>query len=141
MNKNYIVGLVASIREKSHAFLESELRQRGIKGIVAAHGSVLGLLYRHGGSLQMAEIAEKIGRSKSTMTTLIATLEKHGYVRKVQNEADRRGTFVVLTDSAWALKPVFEEISAKLIETVYAGFTDAEQDLLMKLLVRVRDNL
>jgi len=121
--------------------LERELKARGLKGLVAAHGSVLGLLYRHGGSLQMTEIAEKIRRSKSTVTTLIATLEKHGYVRKVSNEADRRSTYVVLTDQAWAIQPAFMEISARLNEQIYQNFSPNEQELLVSLLLKVRDNL
>lgn len=141
MQRGYIIGIIACIREKTQKFLERELKARGIKGLVAAHGSVLGLLYRHGGSLPMTEIAQKVGRSKSTLTTLINTMEKQGYVRKVQNETDHRSTYVVLTDQAWAIKPAFDEISARLIETVYVGLTEAEQDLIMRLLVKVRDNL
>lgn len=53
--------------------------------------------YRKTPRLAMAEIADKIGRGKSTVTALIDKLVRLGNVTKERDSVDTRVVFVTLT--------------------------------------------
>ena len=97
MNQKYIIGLIGSIREGYNKFLEKELDKKGITGLVSSHGAILSVLYKHNGTLPVLQIADLINRTKSTVTELIAKLEKNEYVIKKPNPDDKRSTLIELT--------------------------------------------
>ena len=70
----------------------------------------------------MKELAEKIHRTKPTVTVLIDKLVDLGYVVKEKSTEDCRVTFVGLTEKGLGLKPGFREISERLMAVVYKGF-------------------
>jgi len=89
----------------------------------------------------MSEIAEKIGRDKSTVTTLAKKLKKAGYINIKMDPDDCRAKLVSLTEKGMALEKDFKEISTILIERAYSGFTEEEKHNLVTLLTKMRNNL
>ena len=139
-NINAVFGLIGSLRERYGKFLEKELNAHGIKGLVGSHGAIFACLYQGGGQMKVMEIAEKIGRSKSTVTELVNKLSTMGYVSKTSCCRDGRCTYVALTDQGRAIRDHFEEISRKLIDTAYEGFTEEEKETLVGGLEKMRQN-
>ena len=139
MKTGHIVGLIANIREKTNRFIIQELRKRDIEGLGPSHGDILINLYQHDG-LPMAELAKKIHRDKSTITTLVDKLAAAGYVKRVKDPNDRRITYICLTEKGKALKTGFYEISQELLERIYTGFSDLEKELVVRLLERMLKN-
>lgn len=88
----------------------------------------------------MGEMATRIRRDKSTVTTLVDKLVTLGYAEKQTSASDGRVTNVRLTEEGLGLKPLFDEISDELLETVYKGFSPEERFLLVRLLQRIIDN-
>jgi DNA-binding MarR family transcriptional regulator len=74
------------------------------------------------------------------VTTLVDKLIALDYVEKVKDDPDSRVTLVKLTEQGKALKPDFEEISARLLSKVYEGISAEEQQGLVALLSRIRNN-
>ncbi len=140
MNKNAVIGLIGSLREKYGSFLERELAAHNLTGLVPSHGSVLSVLYQNEGRLSMTDIARKIGRTKSTVTELVERLVIKGFVDKQRSTQDKREVFVVLTEKGYGFRKDFEEISQRLIETAYRGFTEDEKELLVGYLLRMWEN-
>jgi len=136
-----IVGQIARIREKANALVEKELRDRGIQGIVPAHGPVLAFLLRQKEPVPIKAVVESVGRVKSTVTVTIATLEKHGYLRKLPCEADTRVTHVELTSKGRRLQKDFEEISRALRSRLYGDMSERDRERLVKLLEAIEGNL
>ena len=134
-----IVALIAQIREKVNRFILQELDHHGIQGLAPSHGDILATLFQET-VLPMGELARMIDRDKSTVTTLVDKLIALGYVEKVKDDPDTRVTLVKLTEQGKALKPDFDEISARLLSRVYAGISAKEQQELVALLSRLRDN-
>ena len=66
---------IAKIHEKGSKFIESELKNNGIKGLVTSHGDILAVLYAYG-EMTMKDIADKIHRTRPTVTVLVNKLEK-----------------------------------------------------------------
>lgn len=136
-----IAGQIGRIREKANALVENELKQRGIKGIVPAHGHVLAFLLRQSQPVAIKAVVEHVRRVKSTVTVTIRTLEKHGYLRKLPCETDARVTYVELTPKGRKLRKDFEEISQALRARLYGDMPEKDRERLVRQLDRVEANL
>ena len=134
-----VISLIASVRDRSNAFIYRRLADYGVTDIAPAHGAVFYCLFE-GNELNMGEIAIMIHRDKSTVTTLVDKLVALGYAEKRKGIADARVTHVRLTKQGQNLKPVFDEISDELLETVYERFSPEEMYMVTRLLQRMIDN-
>jgi DNA-binding MarR family transcriptional regulator len=65
-------------------------------GVSAAGGLVLGLL-RDNGALAPSELGQRLIVTRATVTGVVDSLERRGYVRRTPNPADRRSLLVELT--------------------------------------------
>lgn len=142
MNKgtDNIISIISTIREKSHKMIVREMAARNIKGLVTSHGDILVALFeKH--VLTMKEIASKIERDKSTVTALIGKLIKFGYVKKLSDPQDSRIVLVALTQKGGNLQTDFNEISGKLLSTVYKGVSDNEKKTVSEILNKIKQNL
>jgi DNA-binding MarR family transcriptional regulator len=72
-------------------------------------------------SMRMSELAEASGSSRSRLSHAIARLESAGWVRRESCEADRRGSFAVLTDEGFA---VLQAAAPDHVESVRAHLFD-----------------
>src|SRR5438045_8870290 len=76
--------------------LETDLESK--TGLALADFDVLAQLAIAGGSLRMAELADRALISRSGMTRRVARLHHEGLVRRSQADADARGLGVGLTN-------------------------------------------
>lgn len=136
-----IAAQIGRIREKANALIEAQLQDRGIQGIVPAHGPVLAFLLRQKEPVPIRAVVESVGRVKSTVTVTIGTLEKHGYLRKFPSDADRRVTYVELTPKGRRLRTDFEEISRALRSKLYGNMSEKDRERLVKQLDEIEENL
>lgn len=136
-----IAGQIGRIREKANALIEKELQQRGLKGIVPAHGVVLSFLLRQSRPVAIKAVVENVRRVKSTVTVMIDTLVKHGYLRKLPCETDSRVTYVELTPKGRRIQKDFEEISQTLLRRLYGDMSEKDREQLVRQLDRIEANL
>ncbi|HNS20078.1 MAG TPA: MarR family transcriptional regulator [Sedimentisphaerales bacterium] len=136
-----IAGQIGRIREKANALIEKELKDRGIQGIVPAHGPVLAFLLRQNKPVPIKAVVESVRRVKSTVTVTIGTLEKHGYVRKLPCETDARVAYVELTPKGRRLRKDFDEISEILLSKLYGDMSPRDRGRVAELLENIEKNL
>jgi DNA-binding MarR family transcriptional regulator len=136
-----IIGRIARIREAANLLIEAELARRGLSGIVPAHGSLLQFLFRQQDSVPIKSLVERSGRVKSTVTGIVNTLERHGYLYKQGCDLDARSVRVGLTEKGWAMQKDFEEISEILLQRVYGEMPEADRLRLAGLLAVIEGNL
>ncbi|UCD19902.1 MAG: winged helix-turn-helix transcriptional regulator [candidate division WOR-3 bacterium] len=139
MKTDHIIALIARVRDKAYELIIRELNKRKITGLVPSHGGIMSTLFRKD-RVPMKEIAERIGRDKSTVTTLVNKLVRAGYVVKEGDPDDARITHLCLTAKGKSLEKDFEEISEKLISTAFLGFSQAEREELVKGVVKMLNN-
>lgn len=137
MNKYLAIAKISKIRREVYSYIESELRKRGIDGLVVSHGNILDILYDNDGRLTLKEISEGINRTKSTVTQLVDKLLIAGYVTKEANPEDKRSSYIVLTEKGLRIKKDFKEISDNVIKEFFYDFTEEEAENLLMLLDRV----
>jgi len=122
-----------------HDYLMQELKKNGINDFYPSHGDIISVLYANG-DMHMTELAHRIRRDRSTVTTLVKKMVKEGYVTTCEDEADRRFTIVSLTEKGRLLKPLFLKISEEMISKEYNGISRDEQEVFRVLLRKVFDN-
>jgi len=88
----------------------------------------------------MKELAERIGRDKSTVTALVNKLMRNGYVAKDKDPDDSRITYLCLTAKGRSLERDFDEISGKLIATAFRGFSQREREKIVKGIMKMLNN-
>jgi DNA-binding MarR family transcriptional regulator len=133
------ISLISKIREKVNRLIEAEMFRNGLDGIVTSHGDIMYALFNKP-RMTMAEIASRIDRDKSTVTALIDKLVKLGYVMKERDTQDTRVVYVTLTGRGRELEPIFEAISARVLDTFYSGVSEDEKEELAKILSKIYGN-
>ncbi|MFC9712546.1 MarR family winged helix-turn-helix transcriptional regulator [Paenibacillus sp. NPDC056933] len=133
------ISLISKIKEKVNRFIIAEMAQQGIQDLATSHGDIIYALYNNS-RMTMAEIAKKIGKDKSTVTALVDKLVRNGYVVKERDAIDSRVVHVALTAKGEELKPVFEDISQRMLNSFYADVTEAEKKELLRILMKIHGN-
>lgn len=140
MKHEQIISLISKIRNSANELILMELNRHGIKGIVPSHGDILVILFRRD-SVPMSELAAAINKKKNTVTTLVDKLFQLGYVVKTNDPDDSRITLVKLTPKGRSLQAAFNEVSDILLEKVYNGINEKEKDAVIKILLKIKNNL
>lgn len=140
MHDKYIVYFISRTKQKMIQFIEQKLEENGIDDLITSQGNILTALYENNGKLTMSQIAKKIGKDKSTVTSLINKLLKCGYINKLRNEDDKRVTYVTITDKGRQLEYKFNSITSQVHETAYKNFTPEEKEIFLKLLKKLNMN-
>ena len=122
--------------KKETVFIVEELKKNGAKGLVPSHGDILVCLYNQD-KMTMKDIADKIHRTRPTVTVLVDKLEKLGYLKREVSSEDSRYTYICLTKQGLDFKPIFEQISNDLTDMLYKNLSDSEADILEELLRKV----
>jgi len=139
-HEKYILHFLSKTKKKMIKFIENQLIEEGIEDLVPAYGNILTALYNNDGRLMMKDIATIVGKDKSTITALIKSLLKLGYVKKIKSKQDKRITYIELTEKSYAIKNKFDRISNELNEKAYKGFSEEEKEVFLRLLKKMNTN-
>lgn len=131
-----LLALVSKIHDKGNRFIIEELKKYGADGLVPSHGDILVCLYEQD-KMTMKDIADKIHRTRPTVTVLVDKLEKLGYIKREISQEDSRYTYITLTKKGQDFKPIFEKISEDLNNLLYKNLTEEESNILENLLQKV----
>jgi DNA-binding MarR family transcriptional regulator len=139
MDTTKLAAQISDIRIKINGYLLQELKNHGITGLAPSHGAILHHLF-HNEVVAMKDLAKAVRRDKSTVTTLVSKLIANGYVEKVASSDDQRSTLVRLTQKGEELRPVFMEISNKLLSRIWQGIDAKEQKEVVRILKKIGAN-
>lgn len=109
-------------------------------GLTRSQWSVLAYLLRQDG-LQQKELAEQLDITAITLTGLLDRLERDGWVERRADPADRRAKRIFLTEQVAPVMKNLRALSKEVRATALQGISEAEQQKLMSLLLKVRGNL
>ncbi|MGL6108063.1 MarR family winged helix-turn-helix transcriptional regulator [Romboutsia sp.] len=140
MNDKYIIYFISRTKANMIKFIENKLKENDLNDLIPTHGNILTALYESDRKLTMKEIAKKIGKDKSTVTSLVNKLINLGYLEKEQSTLDRRVTYISLTQKSRAIEDKFNFISSQVKETAYKNFTDEEKEEFLRLLRKLSSN-
>lgn len=139
---NSSLFLMGRIKELANEMILNELNKRVEFDLSFSHADILNMLFDEN-EYCMVQIAQKIHRSKATVSSLIDKLELNGYVIKRQSEDDSRMYLIKATKKTLDLKEIFEEVSKIVFSKLLKDFSRAEtlliEELLEKMLKNIKD--
>lgn len=115
------------------------LRENNMEDMEGARGRILFALWGEDG-VPIKVLCEKTSLDKSTLTGILTRLERDGFVRREQDENDKRSSLIYRTgkDAFFTEKMPF--VSDKMNQIFYKGFTDDEIKVFDSMLERVLKN-
>jgi DNA-binding MarR family transcriptional regulator len=135
-----VASYTSQLRTKINEFLRDELKACGYGELVPSYGSVLSVVYKNDGHVQIKTIYDSLSKQKTTITESINRLVELGYLTKETCPTDARCTYVQATDKALAFREDFGRISKELRERIFRGFTDEEQQQFVDMMARAIEN-
>lgn len=124
------------LRTHINEFLKKKLKEIENNEILPSHGSLLYIVYKNGGRIQIKDIYDTLLKQKSTITEMIKRLVNLGYLEKETCINDKRVTYVRATEKALKFQPEFNRISDELLEKLYFNFSKEEKDELVRLVFK-----
>lgn len=133
----------------SKAFRELEvvgsLLEAHVAGLARRHGlshaalNALAVIEGHGGALPAGEVGSRMHITSGTMTSVLDTLERNGYVQRLPDPTDRRRVLVEVTAAAGAvLDSVLPEVQ-QACAVVMGALDDGALHALLDTLAVVRE--
>jgi len=110
-------------------------------GLSPSSGLALGILADAEAPLPPNQIAERLIISRATVTGLLDSLEKRGYVRRLPHASDRRMLLIELTDTGRQVAQDFRQLVHQHEKGWQTDFTEQEQEQLIALLHRFQATL
>lgn len=99
---------------------------------------VMMTLWHTGKPLNQSEIAKVLLKDKHTVSRILQRLERDEWIEKHTNPKDARVTIIALTKKGESLKNIVPRKLSEHFDNILQGFTDAEKELLLKLLKQLR---
>lgn len=121
-----------------HQAVERFYDSLGISGTYARFGVMRAIYFAEGGRLPHHELSRHMRASMANISKLVTRLEREGLVRRVTDKADRRISWVELTDEGLAIAERVMPANARFFHDVLHGLTKSERASMVKLLERFR---
>ena len=109
--------------------------------LTPSSGLVLGILADAGVPLPPNQLAERLIISRASVTSLLDSLERRGYVRRLPHATDRRMLLIELTDAGRQIAHEFRLLVHRHQMRWLAVLTEQEQDQLIDALHRLQTAL
>ena len=109
-------------------------------GVSAAGGLILGILRDHG-AMPPSELGERLQVTRATVTGVVDSLERRGFVLRSPNPADRRSLLVAITPEGLAVVQELRTLVHGNERSWMAVLSEAELRVYIDLLHRIQDSV
>ena len=135
-----VLSLISRLHSLSQDFLQKKMTEAGLPWLASSHGFILFCLSQTE-RMTLGELTEKINRDKSTTTVLVRKLEAAELVTIQRDTTDTRKKYISLTEKGKEYNAVTARLSEELLATSYEGFSAAEKNELLRLLMKLYENI
>jgi DNA-binding MarR family transcriptional regulator len=136
-----VVSTLIATAHRLRRVLNSRLsRQPGVIGLSGPRLRLL-LAVEEAGRLRMGDLAEDLGVTARTVTTLVDALEREGLLVRLPDPTDRRATLLALTERAHVQFEQVRRIQVNLGEALIAPLDQEQRRLLLDLLSRLNQGI
>jgi DNA-binding MarR family transcriptional regulator len=131
---------ISKIKQIQGRIFGKLLMESGIDQLNGAQGRILFVLWNDD-NIPISELSEKTGLAKTTLTSMLDRLETSCFIKREYDPSDRRKVNIRLTETALKMKDQYDEVSVRMNEIFYEGFSDNEIMAFEKSLTRILNNL
>ena len=132
--------LISQIKQVQSRVFQRLLQSSGVAEFNGPQGRILYVLWQRDG-VPIVELAQKTGLAKNTLTAMLGRMEEAGLVVRRASPADRRQSLIALTEKARSLRNQYEDVSQRMNEVFFQGFSPEEARALDGALDRILENL
>ena len=132
--------LISQIKQVQSRVFQRLLQSSGVAEFNGPQGRILYVLWQRDG-VPIVELAQKTGLAKNTLTAMLSRMEESGLVARRASPADRRQSLIALTEKARSLRNQYEDVSQRMNEVFFQGFSPEEARALDGALDRILKNL
>ena len=131
---------MSRIRHLSGRIWEDVLKESGVEVFNGAQGRILYVLWEHG-DMTISQIGKLTSLAKTTLTSMLDRMEAGGLIERVPDKENRRQIIIKVTQKAKGYREVYDNISDKMNEIYYRGFSDEELEMFDAQLKKIVNNL
>ena len=131
---------ISRIRQINGRIMNKILSEKNISAFNGEQGRILHVLWEEDG-ISIKELSFKTGLAVSTLTTMIDRMEEANLIKRIPDKKDRRKILIKLTEYTNSLKGVYDEISQKMTDYSYDGFSENEIETMERLLKKMLNNV
>lgn len=132
--------LISRIKQMGTRIFDRMLATSGIDSFNGAQGRILYVLWQND-AISISSLSAQTSLANTTLTAMLDRMESMGLIVRQPDPKDRRNRLIALTDKARSLQDDYTEISQKMHEIYYDGFTEAEIMQFESYLQRILNNL
>ncbi len=130
---------ITQIKQLQERIFESLLSDAGLE-LSGGQGRILFVLWKRD-RLTVGEIGRETSLAKNTVSAVVDGMVRKGILERAVNPDNRRETIISLTEYAKGMQERYEEVSQRMNELFYQGFTEKEREQFEGYLARIRDTL
>ena len=131
---------IIRIRQINGRIMNKILSEKNISAFNGEQGRILHVLWEEDG-ISIKELSFKTGLAVSTLTKMIDRMEEANLIKRIPDKKDRRKILIKLTEYTNSLKGVYDEISQKMTDYSYDGFSENEIETMERLLKKMLNNV
>ena len=132
--------LISQIRQVQSRVFQRLLKDCGVEEFNGPQGRILYVLWQKD-TVPIVELSRKTGLAKNTLTAMLGRMEDAGLIEKRAAGFDKRQSLIILTEKSRNLQEKYDEVSRKMNEIFYKGFTEKEIRETDQILDRILLNL
>ena len=131
---------ISRIKQTGTRIFDRMLATSGIDSFNGAQGRILYVLWQND-DISISSLAAQTSLANTTLTAMLDRMENSGLIVRKPDPKDRRNRLIALTEKAKSLQDDYTEISQKINEIYYDGFTETEIMQFESYLQRILNNL
>lgn len=109
--------------------------------ITPMHAKIIMTLYKSNEPLCQKDLEGPISCNKSTMSSIISTMEKNGLLTRKVSDVDSRINYLVLTSKGLEIVDFLKEDRAYTEKALTDGISDDEYTTFFKVVDKIRNNI
>jgi DNA-binding MarR family transcriptional regulator len=130
----------ALVRQSHRAFVAELASRLAPAGLSVAEWSVLRVMWRDG-SIGRGVLAERLRVGKASLTPVLGTLERKGYIERTRPTDDRRRQDIHLTPAGQRLEPHLLHHGIAINAAVLDGIDPVDVEVARRVLADITANL
>ena len=109
--------------------------------ITPMHARIIMTIYKSSEPLCQKDLESSMSCNKSTMSSIISTMEKNGLVKRQTSEHDSRINYLLLTDKGLEMVDFLKKDRKYTSDIVMDGISDDEYLIFTQIVDKIRKNL
>lgn len=134
-----------ALRSINNLFMRATVQQAkkyGIDDFTLMHGWILSYLIKHKDeNVYQRDIEKKFSITRSAVTAIVKSMERFGYIKRVEVEHDARLKKIVITPVGEEMHKKMTENFAEMDKKMVENISEDDYETFMRVCMQIKNNL